>query len=215
LSRDEFELIKQWSVSEKIDGTNIRIFYHFGGEYLPGRVRFGGKTDNAQIPTTLFEYLQDTFTPEKFGEAFPDARNDVGGPVAILFGEGYGEKINKGGRYMKGGKGVSFILFDVWVMGDEDYPDGWWLNRENVKDIAEKLGIASVPEFGPLSIDQIIHMVRNGWVSTQAMSNGGDEKLLAEGIVARTDPMLMFRDGHPLMFKLKYKDFNHLREESK
>lgn len=65
----EIELLKdiEWLWTEKIDGTNIRI--RWDGKI----VRFGGKTDNAQIPMFLLNVLQDTFTAEKMTTVFPDA----------------------------------------------------------------------------------------------------------------------------------------------
>ena len=43
----EFLKDNQWNFTEKIDGTNIRV--HWDGH----KVMFGGRTDNAQIPTSL------------------------------------------------------------------------------------------------------------------------------------------------------------------
>lgn len=45
-----------------------------------------------------------------------------------LCGEGYGAKIQSGGRYIS--NDTNFILFDV------KYND-WWLNRESCKDITD------------------------------------------------------------------------------
>src|SRR3972149_6378383 len=121
LRMPEFANIKQWFVTEKVDGTNIRVCLS-----PDGIVTFGGRTDNAQMPVTLMTYLQNTFTSEKMKLVFPSADSTV-----ILFGEGYGEKIQSGGNYRKG---VSFRLFDVMV-------GQWWLEPENIFDVAEKLGI--------------------------------------------------------------------------
>ena len=66
--RPEFSLIKTWDVTEKIDGTNIRVSWTppsgepFSGPY--GLVSFGGRTDRAQMPTMLLDYLQHTFAAE-------------------------------------------------------------------------------------------------------------------------------------------------------
>lgn len=43
-----------WYFTEKIDGTNIRI--HWDGH----RVEFAGRTDRAQIPKSLMDYLTNT-----------------------------------------------------------------------------------------------------------------------------------------------------------
>lgn len=89
-------------IDEKIDGTNVRVFWN-PNDAVP--VKFGGRTDNAQMPTSLLNYLQNTFTLEKLYKQFPSASQ------VILFGEGYGPKIQAcGSRYRDD---VSFILFDV------------------------------------------------------------------------------------------------------
>lgn len=54
-SLPEFEHLAlcQWSGQEKLDGTNIRLIWD-GNE-----VRFGGKTDRAQLPVPLLDVLTD------------------------------------------------------------------------------------------------------------------------------------------------------------
>ena len=72
-SLPEFEYLKDniWVWTEKVDGTNIRVMGHperlhdLGSQGSHASVKFGGKTDNAQIPTFLLEKLQQTFTSEK------------------------------------------------------------------------------------------------------------------------------------------------------
>jgi hypothetical protein len=66
-SKTEFANIKKWNITEKIDGTNTRVVYEGGS------VIFGGRTDNAQIPTRLLQYLQTTFTPSLLNSVFSDA----------------------------------------------------------------------------------------------------------------------------------------------
>lgn len=103
----EFGSINRWMIDEKVDGTNVRIFWQPDDPFSPS---FGGRTNNAQMPTSLLQHLQHTFTREKMQKQFPDVHK------VILFGEGYGPKIQAvGGRYRKD---VSFILFDVVIFGD-------------------------------------------------------------------------------------------------
>lgn len=188
-SCEEFANIKAWHVTEKVDGTNVRIFWN------GVNVRFGGRTDNAQMPTHLLRYLQDTFTVEWMKGVFPDITPDEHEEV-ILFGEGYGAKIQKGGGNYR--DDVSFILFDVYI-------EGWWLNRKSVSDIANKLEIDVVPSLGICSIAQIQAHVQRKPNSTIAQ-----KEKISEGIVARSHPLVLFRNGTPVMFKLKVSDYEKL-----
>lgn len=184
-SKEEFTSIDKWEVTEKIDGTNIRIFWN--GE----TVSFGGRTDNAQIPTFLLDTLQKTFTADKFKEVFPDTDN------VVLFGEGYGQKIQSVGKKYRKDNGL--ILFDV-VVGN------WWLGRDAVSDIAEKFEIKRVPVVGIMSKKEIIEFVKNKPKSTVS-----EEDLTIEGVVVRSHPLMLFRDGSPIMFKLKVSDYEKLQ----
>ena len=59
-SKPEFKLLKDidWVWTEKVNGTNIRVQYT---TYLLGQtVEFRGKTNKAELPKHLLEYLQTT-----------------------------------------------------------------------------------------------------------------------------------------------------------
>lgn len=190
--RPEFDLVDRWLVTEKVDGTNVRVLLEDGVW-----VGFKGRTDNAQIPPFLLEKLQQLFPLEKVAGAF-----DLG-TSAVLFGEGYGARIQKGGGNYR--EGVSFRLIDVAVIGADGFI--WWLNWPDVKDVACKLGIETVPVFGVRSTDEIVRIVRNGMDSAVAHEENGGKVTPAEGVVCRTDPLLFTRLGHRLVWKLKTRDF--------
>ena len=181
-SKDEFANIKNWLITEKIDGTNIRV------KYEGGTVRFDGRTDEAQIPAHLVAALEAMFNANHF-----ESNLDPLPKKMILYGEGYGAKIQKGGGLYRDDAG--FILFDVWA-------DGWWLNRESVEDIAEKLNIPVVPVLGIMSWKEASDLVKTNPASIVA-----DQPKIAEGFVARSHPLVLFRNGDPVMWKLKVRDF--------
>lgn len=182
----EFGNVKRWLVDEKIDGTNVRIFYK------DGKVSFGGRTSNAQMPTTLLKYLQDTFYKDLLFKVFP-VKEDEPYPNIILFGEGYGPKIQApGGNYRKE---VGFILFDIWV-------NGWWLERGSVIDIAGQLGIQTTPILGLMTEEEIVSFVKS-----QPMSVCSITPQVMEGVVCRSEPLMLFRNGKPMIWKLKCKEF--------
>ena len=191
-SKEEFCNIKLWYVSEKVNGTNLRISYD-----RKSNIKFDGKTDNASIPAKLYAYLQNKFTLELMQKVFPlDESKDaiIKTPEVILFGEGVGAKIKGSGNYLKGDVGV--ILFDVYI-------DGWWLSQENVANIAGKLDILYAPSFGIMTIEDAINLVKS-----KPMSLISSVPQIIEGIVARSHPLMLFRDHTPIIWKLKVVDFS-------
>jgi len=184
-TQPEFALLStlEWVGTEKVDGTNIRVIWD--GE----SVRFGGKTDNAQIPAVLFTYLMEHFTTDRL-------KNGLKGPVT-LYGEGYGGKIQKGGRYQQDQR---FILFDVWADAE---PMGVWLPQPVVKEIAAILVVPSAPTIFTGELPDAIKMGEKGFVSKVAE----DSTLIAEGLVLRPASELRDRMGRRIITKVKYKDF--------
>lgn len=182
---------KEWEFTEKVDGTNIRIGYKWNRlNYYPNP-EFAGRTDNAVIPMPLMEYLSKTFNKDLFED------NDL--KEIILFGEGYGPKIQGGGKYRDD---HSFVLFDVKI-GD------FWLDRANVDDIASKLGIDSVPVVGRGTLWDGIDMVSKHYENyvelPPLISSWGNFE--AEGIVARPAVPLFNRKGERIICKIKAVDF--------
>ena len=185
----EFSLVSRWHVTEKLDGTNIRV--HLEPD---GTVIYGGRTDAAQLHAPLVAWLQTHLSGPIVSRAFDP------GTSAVLFGEGYGAGIQRGGGYRSG---PAFRLFDVLVLAHET---NWWLNWSSVEDIAGKLGLFTVPVLGrDLSTEDACSLVRGPSLVAHEDGGTGCER---EGIVARTDPLLLLRDGtRRLMWKLKGRDF--------
>lgn len=179
-SEDYFDNIKYWSVDEKIDGTNIRFTFD---EQI---VEFGGRTDNADIPSKLIHYLKETFTLERLNTVFPNALPSS----VVLFGEGYGAKIQSGGYYHDEQR---FVLFDVKI-------GHMWLTRDSIQDIADKLSIPCTPFIGTMTIPDITDFVQSRPTSIFAK----DEHVM-EGIIARCD--MFNRRGERVIFKLKVRDY--------
>ena len=184
-SQPEFGLLNdlEWVGTEKIDGTNIRVIWDGVG------VRFGGKTDAAQIPAVLFEYLNAHFTPERMASG-------TEGPL-ILYGEGFGGKIQKGSRYQEQQR---FILFDALVEHD---PCGIWLDQDTVRSIGEKLDIPVVPVVFTGKLSDAVAVVERGFQSAVAQ----DSTLIAEGVVLRPRYELRDRMARRIITKIKHRDF--------
>ena len=192
----EFEVLKdlKWECTEKIDGTNIRIELASSGNSEDGIIMsFKGRTDKAIIPEHLLTKLNWLFDREHLMEAL-NITDETQNCNITLYGEGYGAKIQKGGNYIS--NDVNFILFDVKI-------DKWWLDREAIKDIANKLGINVVPLIGYMTIPEAIEYVKRGFKSTIAENKDYD----AEGLELKAPCGLLKRDGERLITKIKTVDF--------
>ena len=192
----EFDVLKdlKWECTEKIDGTNIRIELESSGNPEDGIIMsFKGRTDKAIIPEHLLTKLNWLFDREHLMEVLniTDETQDCN---ITLYGEGYGAKIQKGVNYIS--NDVNFILFDVKI-------GKWWLDRESIKDIANKLGINAVPLMGYMTIPEAIEYVKKGFKSTIAENKDYD----AEGLVLKAPCGLLKRDGERLITKIKTVDF--------
>lgn len=220
-----YEYLKdvKFDATEKVDGTNIRIevtahpTYALSDDGKPEdiygmmyTVEYKGKTDNAQIPPKLLEYLKETYpenvvlsalglSPFITVDEWPEHKwtniNDIPKKYTI-YGEGYGAKIQGcGSNYLK--DSVSFIGFDVKV-------DDIYLLKENRDDIFNKMNCPTVPFIGQFTIAEAIEFVKKGFKSRVAKAN---PEFLAEGLVLTTPIGLKNRNGERIIFKLKTCDW--------
>lgn len=178
-----YTMLKTWHWTEKVDGTNIRCIWQ------NGKLTFGGKTDNAQIHADLIKWLYENISEEKMRVAFPESED------VVVYGEGYGAGIQKGGGDYSPTK--KLIVFDVLVGGK------WWLNYEAVCDVAGKLGLDVVPSFGEMPLELATDIVRDSVASRCAVN----PMKQAEGLVGRPLETLFDKKGHRLIVKLKTSDF--------
>ena len=187
LKNRTYSLLKTWNWTEKIDGTNIRCIYR------DGKITFGGRSDNAQIHADLIEWLYENVTVEKLSAIFPP-KDGVGADV-VIYGEGFGAGIQKGGGDYSPHK--KLIVFDVLI------DSKWWLSHENVCDISSKIGLDVVPSFGEMTLEDATEFVRRGFKSKCAINISKN----AEGLVGCPLETLFDKKGHRLIVKLKTKDF--------
>lgn len=173
----------EWIFTEKVDGTNVRVYWD------GHKVYFGGRTDNAQIPMPLMERLQELFSGNENEELFEQTFGET--PVTF-YGEGYGGKIQKGSEYKME---QDFILFDV-IVGDV------WLERENVEGIAKVFNLDVVPVVIKGTIQEAVDYVKTRPNSPIAQGNKLSEGLVGVPKVRLTD----FR-GNRVIVKIKECDF--------
>ena len=184
----EYLALNKWIWTEKIDGTNIRV--HWDGH----QITFGGRTDNAQIPSDLVTRLNEIFMNEAAEELFEQT---FGEKEVIIFGEGYGRKIQKvGSKYIK--NGVDFIIFDVLV--GENYQ-----SREWVEKTAQMFGLKVVPIVGEGTLYEATKFICDHPNSVVA-----ENEVEMEGIVARPKVEMRDRCGNRIIVKIKWNDMKEL-----
>lgn len=173
----------EWQWTEKIDGTNIRV--HWDGH----TVEFGGRTDRATIPEPLVNRLNEIFGGETNEQLFEQL---FGEKDVILFGEGYGNKIQtNGSKYLA--DSVDFALFDVLI-------GNIWLTWDAIEDIARVFSIKTVPVICYGNLYDAIKWVKDGRISKIGCCQ-------MEGLVLRQPEGMLTRTGKRIMVKVKYRDF--------
>lgn len=196
---DEFAYLfaNEWIGSEKVDGTNLRLGYvHTEDHTFSHRFTLKGRTDKAQLSTEIYDMIFSYVLQWNENGAFFETFNKLEeGSEIVLYGEGYGKKIQKPGKRYKS-DGVDFILFDVKI-------GKWWLKREDVVAIGETLGLDVVPEVFRGSLPEAMDLVKYGFKSRIAE----DETLDAEGLVLTPTIPLFSRNGGRIITKLKTRDF--------
>lgn len=174
----------EWIFTEKVDGTNIRVFWD------GYKVRFNGRTNNAQLHGHLVERLNELFMGELNEELF---EQKFGENEVMFFGEGYGAGIQKsGGDYIDH---KDFILFDVMV-GDV------FLERENVEEIAKIFNLDVVPLVPLKTISEAIE-----YVKTKPLSKIGKCLKEIEGVIGIPKQRITDFRGNRVIVKIKVEDF--------
>lgn len=172
-----------WEGTEKVDGTNIRI--HWDGH----NIEIAGHTNKAQIPDKLKTYLEDLFLTKEMEYVFEQIFNEK---EVYIFGEGFGPGIQKEGYLYT--DTPSFIIFDINI-------DGFDLKRAAVNDIANRLGIKSVPVVFTGTLSEAKEYVAAHQVSTI------NKEHEMEGLVLVPANIQLYDNKHHLIkCKCKYRD---------
>jgi hypothetical protein len=201
----EYLALLEWEFTEKVDGTNIRLYFDRDGFWT-----IGGRTNNAQIPKPLLQALSSLCEniKDKVRVIMEDRKIDH----MVIYGEGYGPRINGGGKYSDV---PEFVAFDIKV-GD------FWLLRNDVDDFCMKVGLESVPVLGRGTLYDGIELVKYGCIDTRSggkikhtspnfnglRSMWGDFE--AEGVIAVPAVPLFDRAGRRIITKIKARDFRSI-----
>ncbi len=174
----------KWLASEKVDGTNVRVYWD------GHKVSFAGRTDKAELPKELKAVLNETFKDievwfeQKFGEK-----------EVFLFMEGYGGKIQAGAY-----KGPERLIgFDISV-------DGIYLDRYVAKSIFEELNIDFVPMWEINNLQEGLDYVKNN------RSSIIEPESQIEGLVCVPTIRLYDHTGKRIIVKIKYRDIIKVKD---
>lgn len=174
----------KWIGKEKVDGTNIRVYWD------GYKVQIGGRTDRAELHIDLLKHIQSKFCTNEAEQLFEQMFGDK---EVYLFGEGFGAGIQKGGGCYS--KEKSFILFDVLV-GD------YYLQMPNVEEIAKAFDVPVVPVMKTGTLQELVDFVKSKPNSQVAI-----EPYTIEGLVAVPEVEVRSRDGSRVIVKIKVEDF--------
>lgn len=172
----------KWYGTEKVDGTNIRIIWD------GYKIEIKGRTDNAQFQGDFLKTISKMFLTKEMEYIFEQLFENK---FVIIYGEGYGPKIQAGGELYS--NEPKFIVFDINI-------EGKYLKRENVLDICNKLNLDVVPYVFSGNIQEAKEFVAKHPMSTI------NEKHEMEGLVLELHLDIYDNNGHPLKCKLKYRD---------
>lgn len=175
----------KWAWTEKVDGTNVGIVWD------GHKVTFQGRTEKTEHPRPLLRALENIFGGKDAEEIFETL---FGEKTVVLYGEGYGGKIQKAGKTYR--ETESFILFDVYLP-DNDL----WLKRDALSNIAYALNIELVPVVFVGTVEEAVEIVKNKRI--RSTFEGAE----IEGLVGKPIYELRDRERNRLVVKVKGRDY--------
>lgn len=198
----EIECVKEWTLSEKIDGTNIRVIITAQG------IDIRGRTDKAQLPPGLEDAILSAIpSHDKLLDFFREygGRVDEEGWSVTFYGEGYGAGIQKGGSYSDT---KSFRVFDL-MLGENT-----WVDDDEMRRVAQNLGMITAPFLGyhshlPQTEEELTALMPTGSIVAQVDS--GREGVPPEGVVAKPRHVLLDKYGNRVMWKLTHREWDKVR----
>jgi len=172
-----------WSIAEKMDGVNVRVFWD--GE----AVSFAGRSANSSFNQAQLAYLHTVFPVEKF----------FGLDACYLFGEMVGKDCHTN-RYLL--QTVEFFLFDSFQLSSQS-----WQSEDTLTMFAERFGIRQ-----PAKIEHILTLREIVEISYLNFGNPTSEsfpRIPCEGIILRPLTPLFLAHGERVITKMKYADKFH------
>lgn len=185
----------RWILTEKIDGTNIRIILTKLDDEGNRDIYVGSRKLILNLDDKQSKVYTDCIKEvnlNKLKEYFKDVNSTV-----IIYGEGYGAGIQKGGIYSKE---KNFRVFDIRI--GEAYQDFEYVQKVCVDNQLNLVPI--IDEVEIISYVDCIAQLKQFQETLIKEGDGGKP----EGIVYKFEPVLLNKYKERLIFKVKFKDFN-------
>lgn len=183
-----------WIVTEKIDGTNIRIILTKPDEEGNRDIHIGSRklilNQSDKGSKVYFDCLEE-LNLNKIKEYFKDVDSTV-----IVYGEGYGAGVQKGGIYSSK---KNFRVFDIRI--GKAYQDFRYVKKVCLDNQLNLVPIIAELEF--LSYEECVARLKQTSQTYIKEGTGGKP----EGFVYKFEPVLLNKYGERLIFKVKNKDF--------
>ena len=190
--------IGRWIVTEKIDGTNIRIILTKPDEEGNRETHIASRKLILNPEDKTSKQYMDCLKEvnlHKIKEYFNDVNSTV-----VIYGEGYGAGVQKGGIYSKE---KNYRVFDIRI--GEAYQD-----FEYVKKVCIDNQLNVVPvmcELKEIVYEECLDALKIFQETLIKEGDGGKP----EGFVYKLEPVLLNKYKERLIFKVKHKDFKELK----
>ena len=208
--RPEILAVKEVIATEKLHGTNFRVYFPDGMSTVDD-VQFGGRNEVFRTPEEeqgfyggrAVKWFRDR--PELL-EGMQRLFHDRGYSAVTLYGEACGAGIQKGVRYVKENE-VLFRAFDIRI-GES------FVTNDVFVELCEATGLPRVPEVwrGEPSLEAFDALLERPSLEGQR-AGIEDPGNLMEGIVIRSNPLLRTVFGEWLIIKHKSEKFEEVARQ--
>jgi len=209
--RPEILAVKEVIATEKLHGSNFRLFFPESMASLDD-VQFGGRNEVFKTQADCQKFyggrpVQWFKSQPELLQRMADLFRERGYSDVIVYGEICGAGIQKGVRYMPGDD-IFFRAFDV-RLGEN------LVTHDLFVEICEAVGLPRVPEVwrGEPSLEAFDALLERP--SLEGQRNGvSDERNLLEGVVIRSNPLLRNVFGEWLIIKHKSEKFAEVARQN-
>lgn len=184
----------QWRFTEKIDGTNFRIYWD------GHKLSYAGRTLSATFSKEQIAYIEKKLVNQNMETVFEQTFMEKS---VVIYGELYGEKIQSGGDYVRlngtplSDDEIDFQVFDIMI---EDV----FLTYNSTEELSEQLGFKCVPIVLLGTIDDALEYLGEKHKNRTLKSLFSDAPL--EGLIGVPTGDFYDRFGKRIIIKLKVRD---------